>query len=105
MKDFFSPEKVAQRIFDFATSRWGIGDWAVEDTEENRQDYADWIIPAIDKGFADALAYFGDEIPPEVAEVTTDTRNRIDLLFDAFVRGSAVIQDGDPIEPELPMEI
>lgn len=87
LKEYFSPENVAQRIFDFATAYYGKGSFAGEDTPQLRERYRNFIMPAIERGFAEALAILG-EMPDEVMEGINTTHDLIVMRFDDFVQGN-----------------
>ena len=57
LAEFFSPEKTAQRILDFALARYAPEG---EDTEEARRAFADTIGGAIQKGFDEAQSILGE---------------------------------------------
>lgn len=86
LRDHFSPEKTAQRIFDFATSHYGRTEDFDGDNPEARERYRDYILPAIQRGFEEARAILGT-LPPEVEDVVSSTFDRILELFRAFVEG------------------
>lgn len=83
---FFTPDKVANRIADFALGGYGTygGSAGQEDTVENRQRYADYILPAIDKGYNEALAILG-KLPDKVSGELQQTRDLIQQRFDNFI--------------------
>lgn len=85
LKEYFSPENVARRIFDFAITHYGKGSFTGEDTPELRERYRDFIMPAIDRGFADALAILGD-LPEDVMESVDTTHDLIVEKFDQFAQ-------------------
>ncbi|MFO0947600.1 MAG: DUF5610 domain-containing protein [Planctomycetota bacterium] len=87
-QDYFSPENTAKRITDFALSGFGKygGTTAGDNSQEARQKYADYILPAIDKGFADARKLLG-LLPDSISQQIDDTRSLIGDRFDQFVKG------------------
>jgi len=84
----FTPEAVAGRILDFSLSKFGtgVGNHTTEDTPESRQKYADYILPAIQKGFGDARAILG-ALTPEVEEGIECTWSLIQEGLGEFVQG------------------
>ncbi len=84
LKEFFSPEKTAGRIFDFAVKHYGKGSFTGADDEAQRTRYRDFVLPAIQQGFDEARAQMGT-LPDNV---TADINKTFDLLqsrFDKFV--------------------
>jgi len=81
----FTPEATAGRILDFALSMFGtgVGNHTTEDTPESRREYADYILPAIQKGFDEARAILG-ALSPEVADGTSRTWAQIQEGLDRF---------------------
>ncbi|MFC1587971.1 DUF5610 domain-containing protein [Planctomycetota bacterium] len=99
LQEYFSPENTASRIFDFALSRYGYGRFASPDSSENRADYRDYIFPAIEKGFQEALAAFG-ELPEEILDAVHNTIAKIQVSFENFVASADAPGSG-----ELPAEL
>ncbi len=88
LREFFSPEKTAGRIFDFATKHYGQGSFTGEDSEELRSRYREFILPAIEQGFAEARGIMG-VLPEEVSAEVDQTFSIIQGMFDKFVAGEA----------------
>ncbi len=86
LREFFSPERTAQRIYDFATKHFGQGSFTGEDNEELRTRYRDFILPAIEQGFSEARATMG-VLPDEVNAEVDQTFSLIQGMFDKFVAG------------------
>ena len=87
--DLFSPEATANRISDFALGGFGSFDGggpAAENSEASRQRFADFILPAIERGFNEALEILG-ELPDKVAGELQETRDFIDERFANFLSG------------------
>lgn len=92
LMDFYSPEKTAERILDFALSFFPGSSHFEEkgDTEEGRRDFADMMGNAIQKGFDEALNLLG-QLPEKVQEDVDKTN---DLVFDGL--GDFVKEGRDP---------
>lgn len=87
--DYYSPDNTANRIADFALggfANFGGGSAASENSEASRQRFADYILPAIDKGIADARKILGN-LPEEISGNIDKTRDLIGKRFDTFVKG------------------
>ena len=87
--DYFSPENTANRIADFALGGFSFfegGKAAAENSQDSRQRFADFILPAIDQGIREALDILGD-MPSPILEDVEQTRDLIGERFDAFVNG------------------
>ena len=85
--NFFSPEATAGRIADFALSGFSFfdgGSAAQENSVDSRQRFSDFIIPAIEQGFAEALEILG-QLPTQVTDEIQQTRNLIDDRFAQFI--------------------
>ena len=67
--DYFSPEKTAQRIIDFALSFYDGGD---------RQEYAGIIRKAVMKGYYEAMEAFGGFLPQESHDTIAIVNKAID---------------------------
>jgi len=85
MREFFSPENTAQRIFDFAVSQYPLHLDGAEDTEETRQAFADFIGDAIQEGFDEAAAILG-VLPESVQAEINETHELVFAKLDAFVQ-------------------
>ena len=82
MVDYFSPENTAARIVNFALSRF-----PGEGTQEDRQKYADYIMPAIQKGYSEARGLLSAfSLPDEVWEQIDETGRLITKMMDEFVK-------------------
>lgn len=95
--DFFSPENTANRIADFALNGFGFfqgGKAAQENTAESRQRFADFIRPAIEKGFQQALDFLGN-IPDPIRSRIDQTRGLIEQRFSDFLAGNKGSSDSD----------
>lgn len=86
LREFFSPEKTAGRIFDFATKHYGQGSFTGEDSEALRSRYREFILPAIEQGFAEARGIMGI-LPDEVEAEVDQTFSIIQGMFEKFVSG------------------
>jgi hypothetical protein len=87
--DYFSPENTANRIADFALGGYKLfegGAASRQDSSESRQRFADYILPAIDKGFADARKILG-ALPQQISDDIDQTRSLIGKRFDDFLNG------------------
>lgn len=82
LRAFFSPEKTAERILDFALSFFPLSSHFKEggDIEDNRQAFADFIGKAIQKGFDEALGILG-KLPDPVQENIDQTHK---IVFDGL---------------------
>ncbi|MBI5361513.1 MAG: DUF5610 domain-containing protein [Planctomycetes bacterium] len=80
--DYFSPENTAARIVNFALSRF-----QGEGVQEDRQKYADYIMPAIQKGFSEARAMLGAfNLPQEVWDQIDETYGLVEKMMDDFIK-------------------
>lgn len=94
LRDAFTPEKTARRIAEFALSRYAESGKA--DTPEARAAYRDGILPAIERGYGEALALLGT-LPEEVRAGLEETIRRVRDLLESFVReGRLPDGEGDP---------
>lgn len=84
LREFFSPEKTAERILDFSLGFFPRSKAFKEggDTEDSRNQFADVMRDAIQKGFDQALSMLG-ELPEETAQEIDETH---DLVFDGLDR-------------------
>lgn len=87
MQDYFSPEKTAGRIVDFATAFFPLSDAFKKggDTEEARKEFADMMGKAIQKGFDQALGTLGS-IPKSVKDGVDKTHELTFKGLDDFVK-------------------
>ncbi len=100
LQEYFSPEKTADRILDFALGFFGNSEQYKEggNTEESRQSFADVIGAAIQKGFDQALGILGD-LPDETADEVDETHSLVFDGLDNFVTtGSKDGEEGDEVE-------
>ena len=83
----FTPERTAGRIVDFALSGYASSETlaAYGDTEAGRQSYADLMQKAVDQGFSEARALFG-ELPEATQAELADTAQRVRDGLQRFVR-------------------
>jgi len=83
----FTPERTAGRIVDFALSGYASSETlaAYGDTEAARQSYADLMQKAVDQGFSEARALFG-ELPEATQAELADTAQRVRDGLQRFVR-------------------
>jgi hypothetical protein len=95
LREFFSPARTAQRIYDFATKHFGQGTFTGEDSEEMRSRYRDFVLPAIEQGFAEARATMGI-LPDEVTAEVDQTFSLIQGMFDKFVAGETTEEAVQP---------
>ena len=81
LKDYFSPEKTAERILDVALSFYPSSDAAQQEGEEatKRKSFADFIGGAIKEGFSQARTILG-ALPEDVSK-------GIDTTFDLVTSG------------------
>lgn len=84
LQDAFTPEKTAGRIANFALSRFLRGGHG--DTEEARAAYRDKILPAVERGFQEALGILGD-IDSEIRAPIERTMELVRKLMEQFVKG------------------
>jgi len=84
--EYFSPEKTAERILDFALSYFPRSKWFAEngDTADARQDFADYIRPAIQKGFDEARRILG-VLPENIQEHIAKTHKVVFQGIQDFV--------------------
>ena len=84
LKEYFSPERTAGRIFDFAVKHYGKGSFTDADDEAQRTRYRDFVLPAIQQGFDEARALMG-QLPDEVSAGVDKTFALIQSQFEKFV--------------------
>ncbi|MBI3039150.1 DUF5610 domain-containing protein [bacterium] len=86
LNDFFSPEKTADRILDFALHFFpGSSFGKAGNTEENRKQFADFIGNAIQTGFDQAFQILG-EIPKDVKSSANETHELVFKGLEDFVK-------------------
>ncbi len=87
LQDYFSPEATAGRILDFATAFFPMSDAYKKggDTEEARQEFADMMGKAVQKGFDQALGSLGN-IPDATREGIDKTHELVFKGFEDFVK-------------------
>jgi hypothetical protein len=87
MEDYFSPEKTAGRIVDFATAFFpkSAAFKAGNDTEEARSEFAETMRAAIQKGFDQAMGVLG-KVPKEVQDGIDKTHELTFKGLDDFVK-------------------
>ncbi|HNW35315.1 MAG TPA: DUF5610 domain-containing protein [Candidatus Ozemobacteraceae bacterium] len=86
LKEFFSPEKTAQRILDFALHFFPMSSYGKEgNTEDTRQNFSDFIGKAIQTGFDQAFQILGN-IPGEVKSTADKTHDLVFQGLDNFVK-------------------
>ena len=97
LKEYFSPEATADRILDFSLGFFGNSKQYKEDgnTEESRQNFADVIGAAIQKGFDQALGILGN-LPSETQDEVDETHTRVFDGLDNFVKTGS--KDGNEDE-------
>lgn len=94
LREAFTPQKTARRIAEFALSRYARRGEA--DTPEARAAYRDGILPAIERGYGEALELLGT-LPEEVRAGLEETIRRVRDLLEVFVREGRLPDDGqDP---------
>ncbi|MDR3210788.1 MAG: DUF5610 domain-containing protein [Planctomycetota bacterium] len=88
LKDYFSPEKTADRILDFSTSFFANSKSFKEkgDTEESRAEFAELMRGAIQKGFDQAMGKLGSNLPEKVQEGIDKTHELTFNGIDDFVK-------------------
>lgn len=91
LTDYFSPENTANRISNMATSFFPLYAQreGLEDTPENRQQFVDYITPAIDKGYEQALGDIGS-LPDDIASELEKTMELVKESLAAFGKGEKV---------------
>ena len=96
MKDYFSPEKTAERIVDFAAAFFPSSRSfkANGDTEEARGEFAETMRQAIQKGFDQALGVLG-KTPKAVRDDIDRTRELTFKGIDDFVKNGLNRQKGE----------
>jgi len=104
LQELFSPENTANRILDFALSYYGFGRFATDDSSENRAVYRDFIFPAIEKGFQEALSVFG-ELPQDILDQIHETLAKVQVGFENFVAGSDDSGSGELPEIDFPVPV
>ena len=87
IKDYFSPEKTADRIVDFSTAFFPNSSFfkAKGDTEESRAEFAEMMRNAIQKGFDQAMGKLG-KVPSAVQEGIDKTHELTFKGIDDFVK-------------------
>ncbi|MCL1999838.1 MAG: DUF5610 domain-containing protein [Planctomycetes bacterium] len=87
MKDYFSPEKTAGRIVDFATAFFpnSAAFKAKGDTEEARAEFAEMMKNAIQKGFDQAMGVLG-KLPKAVQDDIDKTHELTFKGIDDFIK-------------------
>ncbi|MDR2390875.1 MAG: DUF5610 domain-containing protein [Planctomycetota bacterium] len=87
MQDYFSPEKTAERIVDFATAFFPNSQAfkSKGDTEEGRGEFAEMMRAAIQKGFDQAMGVLG-KVPAKVQEDIDKTHELTFNGIDDFVK-------------------
>jgi len=87
LQDYFSPEKTADRILDFATGFFGKSKEFREggNTEEARGKFAELMKNAIGKGFAQAQSILG-KLPETVQKTIDDTKSLVDKGIEDFIK-------------------
>lgn len=87
LKDYFSPEKTADRIVDFATAFFPLSDSYKKggDTEESREEFAEIMRKAIQKGFDQAMGTLGN-VPKNVQDGIDKTHELTFKGIDDFVK-------------------
>ncbi|MCC8189798.1 MAG: DUF5610 domain-containing protein [Planctomycetes bacterium] len=87
LKDYFSPERTADRILDFATAFFPLSDAYKKygDTEEAREEFAELMRNAIQKGFDQALGQLG-AVPKSVMDGIDKTHELVFQGIEDFVK-------------------
>jgi len=87
LKEYFSPEKTAERILDIATSFYGVSQTAQSsgDSEASRQKFADFIGSAIDEGFKQAAKTLGT-LPDSIQSDVDKTHSLVNTGLQDFVK-------------------
>lgn len=87
LNDYFSPEKTAGRILDFALSFFPKSSMFEKggDTEDARQSFADFIGKAIQKGFDEAGAALG-KLPDKVQDGVDKTHDIVFKGLEDFIK-------------------
>ena len=76
LREFFSPESVAERTAGFVIRGFSRTSFGSEDTSESRRAFVDFITPFIRQGVDDALAIFAG-YEDEVREPAEETFRRV----------------------------
>lgn len=97
LNDYFSPEKTAGRILDFALSFFPQSSMFEQggDTEDARQSFADFIGSAIQKGFDEAGAALG-KLPDKVQDGVDNTHDIVFKGLDDFIKNGLQSQKDEP---------
>lgn len=87
LKDYFSPEKTADRILDFSTAFFpnSTAFKAKGDTEEARNEFAETMRKAIQKGFDQAMGTLGS-VPKSVQDGIDKTHDLVFKGIDDFIK-------------------
>lgn len=87
MQDYFSPKNTANRILDFATSFFELSDAYKKngDTEAARNEFAEMMKDAVQKGFDQALGSLG-KLDQKTQDSIDETHDLIWKGFDDFIK-------------------
>lgn len=87
LQDFFSPENVAQRILDVATSYFSVSETVQNhgNTEESRALFADLMEKSIDQGFTHTQYHLGD-LPDDIQKGVDETHALINEGLAEFAK-------------------
>ena len=87
LQDYFSPEKTAGRIVDFATAFFPMSEAYKKggDTEESRKEFAEMMRKAVNKGFDQAQGALG-AVPKETQSGIDKTHELAMKGFDDFIK-------------------
>lgn len=81
----FAPDRVADRIADFAKGGFGHFLNGNEDSAGMRGAFRDFITPYIDRGYSEALDFLGDLVPEDIRSLLAKTRSLVDERLASFV--------------------
>ncbi len=83
MMEYFSPENTSDRIFRFAMQGYGQGSFTGPDDPARRERFGSFILPHIEKGFAQARELLG-ELPEDIAKIVDRTLELVQGKFQDF---------------------
>ncbi len=92
----FTPEKTADRIYGFAVSwyeKWRT-DQKLEDSEESRKQFSEYIGKAVDKGIGEARQILG-KVPDSIKAGIDETQSLVHSKLDDFVENGLATSADD----------
>lgn len=84
LPEALSPDRVSQNIVDFALGGYGTFLNAGQDGSGARQEFLDFIVPYIDKGFKEALEILEPFLTDKARGVVDETRNLVGDKMNAW---------------------